>query len=141
MSQESLRQKIYDVVISGIALYDPLIVVKTENNKFVQPDSTWIEISISDGLEAYRRTLGSNYRADILGNVQVDIQVPEETGMRDMNLLKIGLDNLLSGRQFTLVDGDYVLFRDGIAKRGRIVDGYFTSTMLFYYTRSTCRLV
>jgi hypothetical protein len=137
MSSENIRAKITDLFKTGFTLAHPTIKVDYENTKFDQPSGApWVRLSIIDGLDR-RENLGNETRFRTHGVVNIQIQVPENTGTAAMRAIQDSVKAIFLDRQVPMTGGS-ITFCNGDFKGPRQINGWYSrSYQIEFYARWT----
>lgn len=111
MSLELFRQYVESRLTTQLASSDPLVKIKYENVKFVQPvGSTYVSIYLIEG-DSFQANLGNSFTERHVGVLQIDIMTPEGTGTKYRNELADRIGGFFRAKQIGMVDGSYAWFK------------------------------
>ena len=135
MSQEKTKAAVIKAVDARIKLLDPTPVVSWPNKKFTPPPTTWIRVTYMPSQDS-TETLGEGGEQELLGIVQIDINILTDTGEKTQNLILAQLEAyFVPGKRFTY-QSQTVNFVSCNRSSGRIIDSFFrVSISVSFYAR------
>lgn len=135
MSQEKAKAAVMKAVDARIKMLDLIPVVSWPNKKFTPPPSTWIRVTYMPSQD-FTETLGEGGEQELLGIVQIDVNILTDTGEKTQNLILAQLEAyFVPGKRFTY-QSQTVNFVSCNRSSGRIVDSFFrVSISVNFYAR------
>lgn len=135
MSQEKIKAAVMKAVDNRVKLLDPVPEVSWPNKKFTPGANTWIRVTYMPSNDS-TETLGEGGEQELLGIVQLDINILTDIGEKTQNLILAQLEAyFVPGKNFTY-QSQAVNFISCNRSPGRIVDGFFrVSLSVTFYSR------
>ncbi len=109
--------------------------IKYENVPFKQPTTGWVDFQILPA-GGGRISVGTTVkRHRYLGNLQIDIYLPEDTGSSDARSHADTIEAIFRDQQFSAGDSGTITCRTPVYVKGGIVKGYLRGILSIPYQR------
>jgi hypothetical protein len=134
MSLDAVREHLTDVFKTGFGTAHPTIPVAWENQRFNRPaNSAYVDFSVQFGA-IVRANIGENGRDRHHGLINVQLQVPEDTGTRLLNEMSQTVVDLLKHKAWSLgADGKLVTCNPDVRSRPNINGYACRAVMIEFY--------
>lgn len=135
MSQGKVKAAVMKAIDNRIALLDPPVEVAWPNKKFKTPAGSWIRVSYMPSQDS-TETLGEGGEQELLGIIQLDVNILTDIGEKTQNLILGQLEAyFVPGKRFTY-KSQTVNFVSCNRSSGRIIDSFFrVSLSVSFYAR------
>ena len=138
MSVSKVRKAFVGAVKDQVALLDPVLPVAWPNVKFNPPsNSPWLAFHWVPA-DSGAATMGDGGEDELVGFVQVDVNVPQDSGEAATETVLTALENhFIAGRE-VINDSQVATVVSSSRSSGRAVDPYWrTSLTINFYARIT----
>lgn len=110
MSLDSHRKQAESAILSAMTAAYPSVKIKFQNANFRQPETPWIAFFMLDG-KSLQANLGASSVDRHVGLVQIDVQVPNNSGTKNGNAIAEFCGNVFRKTRVVLDDGAVVRYR------------------------------